>query len=264
MNVPVEPLKSRQATVDARRGLKTQLLKALVLLTAIVVVSVLVQTADARHLTAWLQKLSLSVAELGWSAPIVFLAMVALLTAIGVPRLLLCVASGAAFGFGTGLLLGLAGSLVGSYASFTIARWCGREYLLGRWRKLEPLSVKAGDKGLLSVVLMRLLPLGSLHVSVLLGITTVSHRQFLLGSALGFIPEAVPATLVGAGAVQAEVGTTIRFGLLAALLLGLLGLGLWWLTCSARSPLSASREDRRTSAGRDTEPGRGNRLPRRS
>jgi uncharacterized membrane protein YdjX (TVP38/TMEM64 family) len=248
MNAGASDNASGQLMAEADRRAGGHLLKALLLLAAIVVASLLAQVAGLERLGTWLERLNSTIAAMGWAGAVAFLALVAVLTAVGFPRLLLCVMAGAVFGFLPGLLLGLGGSLVGSYGAFLVARWGGREYLLGKWPKLQQLAAKVGNRGLISVILIRLIPLTSFQISVLLGITTVRHRHFLLGSLLGFLPEAVPATLVGAGAVQSSIAATIQYALLAAMLLVVLGFGLRWLLTSTHSPVSRAAMAKRSTA----------------
>jgi uncharacterized membrane protein YdjX (TVP38/TMEM64 family) len=44
-----------------------------------------------------------------------------------------------------------------------------------------------------------------LYNDFLLGLSPVSHRDFWLGSALGFLPLGVTATLIGAGMMQHDL-----------------------------------------------------------
>src|SRR5690349_9768689 len=61
---------------------------------------------------------------------------VAVLVSCGIPRLALCVLGGMFFGFFIGLLVAIAGTLLGHYAVFLFVRWGGREWVLRRSAKL--------------------------------------------------------------------------------------------------------------------------------
>lgn len=157
------------------------------------------------ELRAWL-------AGAGGAAPVVFVFVTAVLTGLGAPRLLFCSLAGWSFGFGWGLALSHLGSLLGAYAVFLLARRGAPERLLRKYPKLKTIAVPAG-RGWWSVLWVRQLPVSGLYNDILLGWSPVSHRDFWIGSALGFLPLGVTACLVGAGAIQADLG---RLGLYCA------------------------------------------------
>ena len=140
----------------------------------------------------------------GLAAPAVFTLAVAVLTALGVPRLLLCSVGGMAFGFAWGLAWAQLGTVLGSYATFLFVRWRGRDYALSRYPCLRGFSHCLESRGFLSVVLIRQLPLSGFYNNVFLGLTPVRHGEFLVGSALGFLPLGLAACLLGAGLIQAD------------------------------------------------------------
>ena len=74
--------------------------------------------------------------EFGWLAPVVFVAITALLSAFGFSRLLLSAAAGVLFGFYRGLFCALAGTLLGAYLMFIFSRWMGRDAILRRWPRV--------------------------------------------------------------------------------------------------------------------------------
>lgn len=139
---------------------------------------------------------------LGWLAPALFVPLVAVLTAVGCPRLLLCPVAGMTFGFWPGLLWSQVGTLLGYYGQFVFVRWAGREYVMHKWPALTRLSRISGISGAATVALIRQLPMGGFYLNILLGLTHASHRSFIAGSAVGLLPEAIPATLIGAGAMH--------------------------------------------------------------
>jgi uncharacterized membrane protein YdjX (TVP38/TMEM64 family) len=136
----------------------------------------------------------------GWAAPAVFVAGTAALVAVGFPRLALCLLSGLAFSFGWGFLWAQIGTVIGSYSTFLFVRWGGREFALRKWRWLAKGSLVVSANGILWVVLARQVPINGFCTTSLLGLTHVKHRDFLIGTAIGIIPEAIPATLIGASA----------------------------------------------------------------
>lgn len=165
-------------------------------------------------LNAWLGQSELINAHLalfGLAAPLVFTAAAALLTTIGVPRLLLYSLGGMAFGFAWGLVWTQIGTLLGSYAIFMFVRWRGRDCILGHFPRLRSFSQSLESRGLMAVVLIRQLPLNGFYNTVFLGLTPVSHGDFLLGSLLGFLPLGVTACLLGAGLIQGDWLKGVRY-----------------------------------------------------
>jgi len=171
----------------------------------------------AGEIKAWLDKL-------GWAAPAVFTAGAAVLVAAGVPRLLLCAIGGLAFGFWQGLLWTHVGTVAGSYATFLFVRWGGRDFVLRRWPRIRGYSDLVSARGLVSILIARQIPVSGFLVSSLLGLTHVGHFDFLAGTAIGIVPEAIPATLVGAGVAQGSLGRTMSYLLAAAVWFVIIGL----------------------------------------
>jgi uncharacterized membrane protein YdjX (TVP38/TMEM64 family) len=177
---------------------------------------------------AWLaqgQLIKEQLALFGLAAPLVFTLGAAALTAIGVPRLLVCSLGGMSFGFAWGLLWTQLGTVLGSYLTFLFVRWRGRAYALGHFKRLRKFSQSLESKGLVSVLLLRQLPMNGFYNNVFLGLTPVSHGDFLLGSLLGFLPVGVTACLLGAGLIQGDLAKSAQYVAMAmacSLLLGLL------------------------------------------
>jgi uncharacterized membrane protein YdjX (TVP38/TMEM64 family) len=56
------------------------------------------------------------------------------------------------------------------------------------------------------VILARQLPVPGLFVNLGFGLFSIRHRDFLLGTAIGQLPEAIPCTLIGAGVLKGSFG----------------------------------------------------------
>jgi uncharacterized membrane protein YdjX (TVP38/TMEM64 family) len=165
----------------------------------------------------------------GLAAPLVFIAAAALLTAIGVPRLLLCSLGGIAFGFAWGLAWTQLGTVLGSYVTFLFVRWRGRDYVLNHFPRLRKFSQRLESRGLMAVILIRQLPLNGFYNNVFLGLTPVSHSDFLVGSFLGFLPLGVTACLLGAGLIQGDMVKGVQYIALGLACSVGLGIALNWL-----------------------------------
>lgn len=196
--------------------------RPLLLLAVLVATLLVVYLTPLRALVGEPGELRERLDELGPAAPLAFTLAVAALVALGVPRLVLCAAGGLAFGFLEGLVWAQVGTLIGSYATFLFARWSGRDWLLQRFPALARLEDRVSRGGVWAVVLARQIPATGLFVNLALGFTRVRHRDFLLGTALGVLPEAVPVTLIGAGVAQGSPGQVTLYLSLALAAAGLL------------------------------------------
>jgi uncharacterized membrane protein YdjX (TVP38/TMEM64 family) len=134
------------------------------------------------------------------NAELYFLALSAFLIMAGVPRLLFSALGGFVFGFWQGLLWSLLASLIGSFVTFQAARWGGRAWLQAHFggQRIFRRIVHA-EPSVLSVALIRMLPIANVMVNVGLALSRVDRRAFLLGSLFGFLPQGVIATAVGSG-----------------------------------------------------------------
>jgi len=162
-----------------------------------------------------IHEISAYLRSLGWAAPLIFIPAVAVLVAVGVPRLLLCPIGGMAFGFWQGLLWAQLGTMLGYYATFLFVRWSGRDFILRTWPRLSRYTRFSRKNGMISVLLIRQLPITGFYLNLLLGLIPLSHADFLLGTVIGILPAAVPATLVGSGATAFSSGDSKLYTLLA-------------------------------------------------
>lgn len=176
---------------------------------------------------------------IGAAAPVIFMLGAALFTALGMPRLVFCALGGVLFGFTWGFVWSHLGTLLGAYGAFLFARRTARSYLLKRYPRLQNLSSRIEGTGWWSVLLIRQMPISGLYNDFLLALSPVRHRDFWIGTALGFLPLGVTTTLVGAGMMQADLAKLAQYFTAAAASFLLLSL-LWkWLLVRARKPETA-------------------------
>ena len=161
----------------------------------------------------------------GSRAEVYFVLISAFLTMAGVPRLLFCALGGFAFGFWEGLLWSMLSSLVGSYVAFRAVRWGGREWLTERFGKKRFFGqIVHAKPTILSVALIRQLPVSNVIMNVGLALGHVGNRAFLAGSLIGFLPQGVVAVILGSGMAHDVLWAgAAQMGAAAALL----GFFLW-------------------------------------
>jgi uncharacterized membrane protein YdjX (TVP38/TMEM64 family) len=167
--------------------------------------------------------------RMGPAAPLIFVAGVWLLICMGVPRLIFCPLGGMAFGFWRGLLWVEIGTLMGYYVVFLFVRWGGREFVLRRWPKVGRMRHIFHRRAIPTILVMRQLPISGLLINMLLGLSPIRHADFVLGTALGLLPEAIPLTLVGSSATHLSRGAGLLYVLagLGFVLLIWIGFGLF-------------------------------------
>lgn len=202
---------------------------------AVIGCSLLIYSMPIKELLNQSNQIKSWLALTGYAAPAVFVLLAALLTVIGMPRLLLCSLAGLVFGFTWGFVLSHFATVLGAYGTFIFARWTGREYVQQKFPKIVALSQSTHASGWRSVLFMRQLPISGLYNDILLGISTVSHCDFWIGTALGFLPLGVTATLVGAGAIQANITQVAQYLGIAAVAFLLLSLTVKWTLVQRRS-----------------------------
>lgn len=160
----------------------------------------------------------------------VFAAIGAAVIAVGTPRQLVC------------FLSGYVGGLVdGTALAFGFMRWIARDWVrrrLGaRARRVDDFL---GRNPFTAMVLIRFLPVGNnLLTNLAAGVSAMPAGRFILGSAVGFLPQTVVFVLLGSG-IRADPAQ--RIGLSVALLLASATLGVTLY--------------RRTRAGSGAEPAR--------
>ncbi len=148
---------------------------------------------------------------LGWVGPLIFIPAVAVLVAVGVPRLLLCPIGGLAFGFWKGLLITQLATVIGFYGTFLFVRWSGRDMILRKFPRLKRYTEFSRRRGIITVLLIRQLPITGFYINLMLGLLPLSHADFLLGTIIGILPEAIPATLAGSSALQISSNKSILY-----------------------------------------------------
>ena len=112
-------------------------------------------------LPGWVEAIGERVALLGWYGPLAFALITAVMTGVGVPRLLMTGVAAALFGFTWGLVSSQFGALAGAYVTFALARWSGRESGLERWPRLQRFTGLLSERGIIPVLLIRQLPVSS-------------------------------------------------------------------------------------------------------
>ena len=131
------------------------------------------------------------------STPLWVLGVYVIASLTAMPITLLIVVTALVFGPAAGFGYALAGALLGGGIIFALRRRLGRETvrtLAGA--RLNELSRRLGNGGVLAVVVLRLVPVAPFTlVNLVAGATHLRARDFLLGTALGMTPGILAVTV---------------------------------------------------------------------
>src|SRR5688572_9326738 len=131
--------------------------------------------------------------------PVVYVVLHVLLTLVPVSKNLLAGVAGALFGFAGGIALSWVGSVVSALVGFAVARRLGREAVA---QMTGPRIGRVEDvlrhQGVVAVVVARLTPvLPFTVVNYGAGVSAVSLRDYLVGTAVGVLPGSVGYAALG-------------------------------------------------------------------
>jgi uncharacterized membrane protein YdjX (TVP38/TMEM64 family) len=149
-----------------------------------------------------LHRLPELVDRLGVAGMLAAVPLGALLLSGLVPRSAISLACGALFGPLAGAACALGAALLAATGTFVVGRWLGREAVAGwsrRWNRLGRLDALTARRGLLAVIVVRLMPIAPFGViGYAYGASSVRIRHYLLGTLLAGLPATFSYTALGA------------------------------------------------------------------
>ncbi|MCJ0894095.1 VTT domain-containing protein [Rhodococcus sp. ARC_M12] len=176
----------------SRRGTTLKLLAAAVVVIALVVVLGTVDLPDPSFIRD-------RVASAGPWGIALFVVLYAVLSATPFPASTLTIASGLLFGLAVGATVVVFAATMGAYLGYWGARALGRgQVARTEWDRLRRLDAMLGRRGLLSVLLVRLVPLPFSLVNYAAGVSAVGQRDYVVGTMIGIVPATVAYTALGA------------------------------------------------------------------
>lgn len=198
--------------------------KDLIFLLGFVVILFIVYSSPLKQYLDRAPEICEKIKQTGMLAPLIFTLGVCVLVCAGVPRLLLWPIGGMAFGFVFGLTYCVLGSLMADYIVFLFVRWVGGDFILKHTQRLKKLPKVLEHGGIPAVILARLMPIHGMVINLILGLSPVKHKDYLIGTLIGLLPEAIPFTLIGMGAKQGSLFKNMLY-----IMLALLALVITWL-----------------------------------
>nr|WP_254925632.1 MULTISPECIES: VTT domain-containing protein [unclassified Rhodococcus (in: high G+C Gram-positive bacteria)] len=176
----------------SRRGTTLKLVAAAVVVIALVIVLGTVDLPDPSFIRD-------RVASAGPWGIALFVVLYAVLSATPFPASTLTIASGLLFGLAVGATVVVFAATMGAYLGYWGARALGRgQVARTEWDRLRRLDAMLGRRGLLSVLLVRLVPLPFSLVNYAAGVSAVGQRDYVVGTLIGIVPATVAYTALGA------------------------------------------------------------------
>lgn len=198
------------------------LVKGVVFLLSLVVFGLVIRWVHFEDIVdaGWMESL---VKGKGSYGVLLFLGIAALFTGAGLPRQIISFVGGYIYGVLTGTLLALTGTVLGCLLAFYYARILGRDLLRSRYsKKIEKIDAFLRQNPFSMALLIRTIPVGSnVLTNLLAGVSSVRSGFFVLGSAVGYLPQTLIFALLGSGF---KVEPFWRIGLSVALFF----LSIWW------------------------------------
>ncbi len=201
--------------------------KALILFAFLALSLALVYFSPLREYLEHLREMKIRIRAMGITGPLAYMAGVFILVSLGFPRLIFCPIGGIIFGFVQGLVWTQVATLAGYYVLFLFVRWGGRDFALRHWPRLNRMHAVLDRSAIPTIIIMRQLPINGLIINLFLGLSRIRHRDFLVGTAIGVLPQAVPFTLVASGAVKLGGGESFLYVIGATAFLLLVWLSFW-------------------------------------
>lgn len=163
--------------------------------------------------------------------PVAATAAFALAMTVAVPLTFLTLVALIAFGPWAGFACAMGGALLGAAASYGIGAWLGHAVLVRlAGARINRLSERLARRGLLAVVLVRLVPVAPFAiVNMVAGASHIRLRDLVLGTAIGITPGTLAMTLfVDQITAALRAPTTLTYVLLGMTVL-LIAAGAWGL-----------------------------------
>ncbi|MEM9163081.1 MAG: TVP38/TMEM64 family protein [Cyanobacteria bacterium P01_F01_bin.4] len=176
---------------------------------------------------AWLET---TLARAGIWAPIIYIVIYTVATILVLPSTVLNLAGGALFGVWLGTLWTTLGAIIAAVVAFGFTRTVGRELIArrmaGYWQAIDAEIHQGGLFYMFSIRLLPIIPYGLVNFAA--GLTSISFRDYFIGTALGTLPGVLPFVLLGHSGVESiQTGNVLPiFGALS--LIGLLVGGATW------------------------------------
>lgn len=163
-------------------------------------------------------------------APFLTLGIFAVLGQTGFPQFVMIAAAVMVFGPVWGFVLSWTGTMISSGIGFVLGHLFGGE-LLRRFggARLNGVSERLGRHGIVSILVLRNVPAGPfVAVNMMAGLSHITYRKFVIGTALGIVPKMAFIALFGASFSKLlQDRSIVAIAVLAAVALVWVGAMIW-------------------------------------
>ncbi len=183
----------------AKRGL---ILRGIVVILSVAALVALFRESDIGfgpdQLERWVDR---EILGHGLTGILIFVAVGAIFTGIGLSRQVIAFVAGYAFGIAAGSALALLASISGVMLAFFYARFLGRDYVARKFpRRVRQVDDFLKTKPFLMTLAIRLLPItNNLAVNLVAGVSSVPLVPFFVASAVGQAPQTIVFAMMGSG-----------------------------------------------------------------
>jgi uncharacterized membrane protein YdjX (TVP38/TMEM64 family) len=184
------------------------------------------------------QQLQTSLERLGIWAPIIYILLYTIGTILILPSTPLNLSGGAIFGIWWGTLWTTVAALIAAVVAFYYSRTIGRDWIAAKFKgAIAVIDAEMQQGGLFYLFAIRLLPIIPYGiVNFAAGLTSISFRDYFLGTIVGTLPGILPFVMMGSGLKAMTQGDI--FPLMCALALtGMLVAGATWYRRHRQSPV---------------------------
>jgi len=184
------------------------------------------------YFMGWISPLVLEkgIEHTGLWAPVVFILLYAVATALLMPSTPINLMGGVLFGIWYGIFWTGIAAIVAAILTFAFTRSVGHELvaqkMAGRWQSIDREVRRGGRFYIFAVRLLPLIPNGLINYGA--GLTSISARDYLIGTIPGTVLGILPPVLIGSSGLKAIKNGNL-FPLIGAMaLMGLFVLGATW------------------------------------
>ncbi len=182
---------------------------------------------DVQHLRSLMR-------DTGVRGTLIFFGVTVLITAVGVPRLLISVAAGALYGAVEGSVVAQAASLGGAILNFYLARTLLRGPITRRLTpRMKHWYTRLNENGFRWILYLRLFPLSNASLTNIIGgISRMRTRDFVSATFLGYLPMTIIFALFGSSAAKRSLPQLVVAGIIFAVVL----VGRYWYEKHRKEP----------------------------
>ena len=184
------------------------------------------------------QQLQTLLQKLGIWAPIIYILLYTIGTILILPSTPLNLSGGAIFGVWWGTLWTTVAAVAAAMVAFYYSRTIGRDWIAAKFKgRITAIDAEIQQGGLFYMFAIRLLPIIPYGiVNFAAGLTSISFRDYFLGTILGTLPGILPFVMIGSGLKAITQGDILPL-MCALALTGMLVAGATWYRRRRQSPI---------------------------